>query len=72
MYYKDPDDNDIEVQVKNFDDQDEANAFMETEEFRMNPVGTDFDPEEFVRRVDEGEDEREIKKRREIGPRMEP
>ena len=72
MYYKDPDDNDIEVQVKNFDDQDEANGFMETEEFRMNPVGTDFDPEEFVGRVESGEDEREIKKRREIGPRMEP
>ena len=72
MYYKDPDDNDIEVQVKNFDNQDEANAFMETDNFRMNPVGTDFDPEVFVRRVESGEDEREIKKRVEIGPRTEP
>ena len=69
MYYQDPDGNGIEFQVDNFDSASEAVAFMESDAFAENPVGVDFDPDEFVRRVRGGEDERLIKARPNIGPR---
>ncbi len=72
MYYHDPDGNDIETQVDNFETADEANAFMRSEFFEMNPIGTDFDPEDLVRRLVAGEDEGLIKKRVEIGKRGPP
>ena len=72
MYYRDPDRNTIEVQVDNFDTPEEANAFMEGRYFRENPIGTDFDPEEFVRKVRAGADEGKLKERVEIGSRGVP
>jgi len=69
IYYRDPDGNRIETQVDNFDSVEETNAFMASREFAENPIGTDFDPEELIRRLRAGEDERSIKKRVEIGPR---
>ncbi len=72
IYYKDPDGNILETQVDNFDTADEANEFMSTEAFAENPIGTDFDPEELIRRLDAGEDDRVLKKRKEIGPRGPP
>lgn len=72
IYYKDPDGNILETQVDNFDTTDEANEFMSTEAFAENPVGTDFDPEDMIRRLDASEDDRVLKKRKEIGPRGPP
>ncbi|KIW79157.1 hypothetical protein Z517_05769 [Fonsecaea pedrosoi CBS 271.37] len=69
IYYTDPDGNMIETQVDNFDTVDEANAFMASRAFAENPIGTDFDPEELIRRLESGEDHRSIKKRIENGPR---
>ncbi|OJD29718.1 glyoxalase bleomycin resistance protein dioxygenase protein [Diplodia corticola] len=69
MYYADPDGNEVETQVDNFDSADEANAYMRSDEFRTNPIGAEFDPEELVRRLKAGEDERVIKKRANVGPR---
>lgn len=69
MYYRDPDGNEVETQVDNFDRMEDTMAFMEGPEFEENPMGVDFDPDEFVRRVRSGEDERSIKKRPNIGPR---
>jgi catechol-2,3-dioxygenase len=69
IYYRDPDGNQIETQVDNFDKPEEAGAFMNSKEFADNPVGTDFDPEDLVRRLQVGEDEKVIKKRIEIGVR---
>lgn len=69
MYYIDPDGNRIETQVDNFETADEANVFMTSEAFAVNPIGTDFDPEELVRRLESGESHAEIKKRKEIGAR---
>ncbi|KXS13833.1 hypothetical protein M427DRAFT_33509 [Gonapodya prolifera JEL478] len=50
MYYADPDGNQVECHVDTMTN-DEVNAFMATPEFSQNPIGVDFDPEEFVRRV---------------------
>ena len=69
MYYRDPDGNEIETQVDNFDTVQEATAFMLTPEFAENPIGTDFDPEQFIKRLQSGDDEKVIKKRIESGPR---
>jgi hypothetical protein len=69
IYYRDPDGNQIETQVDNFDTIDEANTFMASKEFAENPIGTDFDPEELIGKIRAGEDEEVLKKRVEIGPR---
>lgn len=70
MYYFDPDGNEFEMQVDNFATAADVYEFMDTEEFKINPIGVDFVPEDFVKRVRSGEDEASIKKRPIIGPRL--
>jgi hypothetical protein len=72
IYYKDSDGNKIETQVDNFDTADAATDFMMSKEFEENPIGTDFDPEDLIRRLKNEEDLRSIKTRIEIGPRGVP
>ncbi|KAL0263645.1 hypothetical protein SLS55_002626 [Diplodia seriata] len=70
MYYVgDPDGNEIETQVDNFGSADAANTYMGSDALRANPIGAEFDPDELVRRLEAGEDKREIKKRAGVGPR---
>jgi catechol-2,3-dioxygenase len=69
IYYKDPDGNMLETQVDNFDTADEATMFMVSKHFSENPIGTDFDPEDYISRIKSGEDENLLKKRVEIGAR---
>lgn len=69
LYYRDPDGNEIETQVENFHDIDDATAFMSGKEFAENPIGTDIDPEDLIGRLEAGEDEATLKKRVEIGVR---
>ncbi|KXH69575.1 glyoxalase/Bleomycin resistance protein/Dioxygenase [Colletotrichum salicis] len=69
IYYKDPDGNMLETQVDNFDTVEEATAFMMGGAFIENPIGLDFDAEEMIGALRSGEDEKVLKKRREIGPR---
>lgn len=69
LYYRDPDGNKIETQVDNFETVEEAGKFFLTKEFAENPVGTDFDAEDLIRRLRSGEDRKSILKRPEIGPR---
>jgi catechol-2,3-dioxygenase len=72
IYYEDPDGNRLETQVDCFDNVDEATDFMSTKEFQQNPIGSDFDPEDLVRRLQSGEDHASIKKRIEVGSRGVP
>lgn len=69
IYYRDPDGNMIETQAENFDTADEATDFMRSREFSENPIGTDFDPEDYIRRLQAGESEEVLRKRVEVGPR---
>jgi hypothetical protein len=71
LYYKDPDGNQLECQVDNFDDMADAIDFIQGPEFKVNPIGVDFDPEELFAKVDQGVDEKTLKKRADIGPRTE-
>lgn len=69
MYYVDPDGNRIETQIDNFDTAEAASEFMASKDFAENPIGTDFDPEDLIKRLESGESHASIKKRIEIGPR---
>lgn len=69
MYYQDPDGNQLETQVDAFETVEEANAFMDSEEFAENPIGVDFDPEEIIRRFKSGESTAAILKRERQGAR---
>jgi catechol-2,3-dioxygenase len=69
IYYRDPDGNMIETQVDNFTDSDAATAFMKSDLFAQNPIGADFDPEEYIRQLRNGVSEEALMKRVEVGPR---
>lgn len=69
IYYQDPDGNQIETQVDNFDTAEEASEFMVSKSFQENPIGVDFDPEDLIEALKKGEDQKQIKKRKDIGPR---
>jgi catechol-2,3-dioxygenase len=48
MYYADPDGNQMEFQVDAFDTAEECNAYISGPPFEANPVGVEFDPEEWL------------------------
>ena len=48
MYYADPDGNQMEFQVEVFESGDEAAEFMRSPVNAANPVGVEFDPEEWL------------------------
>jgi catechol 2,3-dioxygenase-like lactoylglutathione lyase family enzyme len=69
LYYADPDGNQIELQVDNYDRIEEATAFFYSEAFAENPIGVEFDPDELLRRLRAGEPEDELKRRPDVGKR---
>lgn len=69
IYYQDPDGNQLETQVDNFDSVAEATEFMTSAAFAENPVGVDFDPEDLIKKLQAGHSERTLKQRANIGPR---
>lgn len=58
IYYRDPDHNEVELAVDNFDSFDAMNDWFATGAFDRNIVGVPFDPEELVKRQREGQDVR--------------
>ncbi|CAI6016338.1 hypothetical protein V2G26_018404 [Clonostachys chloroleuca] len=69
IYYKDPDGNNLETQIDTIKDMDEINAMITGDEFRQNPIGVDFDPEELWKNMRSGVPYEELVTRRSIGPR---
>jgi catechol-2,3-dioxygenase len=69
LYYADPDGNQIELQVENFDTLEEAIGFFHSEQFANNPIGVDVDPDDLLRRLRSGEPDVDLKRRSESGPR---
>jgi catechol-2,3-dioxygenase len=53
MYYKDPDGNQMEFQVDCMPTSADASKFM-TESFGRNPIGVEFDPDEWLARFRAG------------------
>ena len=48
MYYRDPDGNQVELQVDNFPSVEELNGWFRSGEFAKNPIGTTYDPDKLV------------------------
>lgn len=69
LYYADPDGNQLEFQIDNFDTVEEAGKFFFTDAFAVNSIGVDIDPEDLHRRLKDGVDESELKRRPASGPR---
>ena len=69
LYYADPDANQLEFQIDNFDTVEQAGEFFFTPEFAVNPIGVNFDPEDLRARLLAGEDETLLKRRPPSGPR---
>lgn len=54
MYYADPDGNQLEFQVDCFASAGESNAYIRGPGFSVNPVGVEFDPEDWLAQVRAG------------------
>jgi len=48
LYYRDPDENMVELQIDNFSTPEQATAYMCGEEYSSDPIGPTFDPEGMV------------------------
>ena len=68
MYYRDPDRNQVELQVELFDSAASVAAWLEKSDFASNPLGVKYDPDEFVRRLRAGDDLSDLLERRRIDP----
>jgi len=55
MYYADPDGNQMEFQVDAMPSNDAANEFMRGPRFARNPIGVEYDPDEWLARWRAGE-----------------
>ena len=64
MYYADPDGNQMEFQVDCFDSSERANAFMEGPHFAANPIGVEYDPDEWLAKLRAGTPQSEFLTRR--------
>jgi len=69
IYYRDPDGNTLETQVDCFDTSAEATAYMYGPEFQENPLGVDFNPDEYIEKRKQGVPAKELFKRPNIGAR---
>jgi catechol 2,3-dioxygenase-like lactoylglutathione lyase family enzyme len=54
MYYRDPDNNRVELQIDNFATVAELDGYFHSAAFAANPVGVTYDPEELCRRYEAG------------------
>lgn len=54
MYYGDPDGNQMEFQIDSYADNDQANEFMHGPGFDTNPIGVEYDPEDWLARMKAG------------------
>lgn len=60
FYYRDPDGNQIELQIDNFDTDEELEEFFTSGAFAANPIGVEFDPDELHGRLKAGEPKSEL------------
>jgi catechol-2,3-dioxygenase len=62
-YYRDPDGNQVELQIDNFESTDALNAWFRSGAFAENPIGVEFDPEDLVARYRAGTPQEELVRR---------
>jgi catechol 2,3-dioxygenase-like lactoylglutathione lyase family enzyme len=54
MYYRDPDNNRVELQIDNFPTAEELQGYFKSQAFADNPVGVTYDPEQLCRDYEAG------------------
>jgi catechol-2,3-dioxygenase len=54
MYYADPDGNQMEFQVDCFETADGANALIHSPRWGVNPIGVEYDPDDWLARLRAG------------------
>jgi catechol-2,3-dioxygenase len=54
LYYRDPDGNQSELLVDVFETPEEANDYIYSPTFQSNPIGTEFDPDEMLKKLRSG------------------
>lgn len=54
LYYRDPDKNQVELQIDNFAKVIDGKAYMQSPSFAKNPIGVEFDPDALVARYRSG------------------
>ena len=54
MYYRDPDNNRVELQIDNFPTPAELQGYFQSAAFAANPVGVTYDPEQLCRDYEAG------------------
>lgn len=60
MYFRDPDGNEVELQVDNYKTLEEATAYFYSAAFASNPIGVDFDPVALLAKLRAGEPEEQL------------
>ena len=55
MYYRDPDGNQVELQIDNFPTIEELTGWMRSGAFAQNPIGVQFDPDRLCERYRRGD-----------------
>lgn len=60
LYYADPDGNQMEFAVDCFAEKAECSAYFKGEAIGMNPVGVEYDPDEWLARLRDGAKENEL------------
>ncbi|NRD88581.1 biphenyl 2,3-dioxygenase [Sphingopyxis sp. BSNA05] len=60
LYYTDPDGNQMELSVDCFPSKAEATAYFHGEQIGNNPVGVEYDPEDWLAKLRDGAAESEI------------
>lgn len=55
MYYRDPDNNQVELQIDIFETNEAVNEWFAQSDFDTNPIGVKFDPDDLIKRHRAGE-----------------
>ncbi|RZI66678.1 MAG: biphenyl 2,3-dioxygenase, partial [Variovorax sp.] len=63
FYYADPEGNQIELQVDSFPDAESTNAWMQSDAFKRNPIGIEFDADDMLQKLRDGVPEAELMRR---------
>ncbi len=68
FYYRDPDGNQVELQIDVFDSNEALEDWYAGADFASNPIGVKFDPDELIARCEAGEPFAEIARRPVLAP----
>ena len=69
IYYQDADTNVVETQVDVFGSIKETNDYINSRDFKTNPIGVDFNPDEMLQKLNAGASWEDLSKRVTDGPR---